>query len=238
VTLSEDNRSDFESFAGRRHRPRVHVIHNGIDLQRFDAHTGDRSGQIFRTDKSHLLVVTVAGLNNQKGHIHLIRAIPGVLQRVPSARFLFAGEGHLRDHLEATTGALGLRDVVTFAGDRPDIPALLAGSDLFVLPSLFEGMPMSILEAMAAGKPVVATEVGGTRDLVISGVTGLLVPPGDSESLVRAIAGLLLSGERREAFGRAGRRRAEEHFSAAVMGARYRRLLEDVRPYGEQAEST
>jgi glycosyltransferase involved in cell wall biosynthesis len=237
VTLSGDNRSDYESFAGPRQRPRVHVIHNGIDLTRFDAHAGERSEQPLRTDKRHPLVVTVAGLNNQKGHIHLIRAIPRVLQKVASARFLFAGEGHLRDHLEATAGALGLRDVVTFAGDRSDIPALLASSDLFVLPSLFEGMPMSVLEAMAAGKAVVATDVGGTRDLVVPGETGLLVPPGDSDSLAHAIVELLLSEERREALGRAGRRRAEEHFSAAEMGARYRRLLDKVRPYGEQAES-
>ena len=227
VTLSEGNRSVFESFTGHRDRPRVHVIHNGIDLRRFDTDLMGGRLHPLHPGSGHLLVTAVAGLNNQKGHIHLVRAMPEILRAVSNARFLFAGDGHLRGELEATVVSLGLKDAVTFAGERSDIPSILASSDLFVLPSLFEGMPMSVLEAMAAGRAVVATDVGGTQDVVVPGETGLLVPPGDPAALAVAVIELLSDRERRQAFGRSGRRRVEEHFSASHMGDRYRALFRD-----------
>ena len=229
VTLSEGNRSVFESFMGSRSRPRVHIIHNGIDLRRFlPGHPGEKRHSLHPGD-GHMLVTTVAGLNHQKGHVDLIRVVPEILRKVPHARFLFVGEGHLRAELEALVASLGLNDAVTFAGDRSDVPSILESSDLFVLPSLFEGMPMSVLEAMAAGCAVVATGVGGTQDVVVSGRTGLLVPPENSSALAGAIIELLLDAQRRQAFGRNGRRHVEQYFSAAVMGDRYRALFQETR---------
>jgi len=228
VTLSNGNRSVFESFAGPRARPIVHVIHNGIDLHQFDAGPADEHKHPLHPGCGHLLVTTVAGLNNQKGHVYLIRAIPDILRAVPHARFLFVGDGHLRGDLEAMAASLGIARAVTFAGERPDVPLILASSDLVVLPSLFEGMPMSVLEAMAAGRAVVATDVAGTQDVVVSGQTGLLVPPEDPEALAGAIVELLLDAEKRQAFGRNGRRHVEQNFSAALMGERYRALFRET----------
>jgi glycosyltransferase involved in cell wall biosynthesis len=88
---------------------------------------------------------------------------------------------------------------------------------------------MSVLEAMAAGCAVVATDVGGTQDVVVSGRTGLLVPPEDSAALAAAIIELLLDAQRRQAFGRNGRQHVERYFSAAVMGDRYRTLFRETR---------
>ena len=228
VTLSEGNRSVFESFAGRRPLPRVHTIHNGIDVRRFPVgHPEDRRHPL-HPGSGYTLVTTVAGLNNQKGHVYLIRAVPEILRQVPQARFLLVGDGHLRGGLEALVASLGLSQVFTFAGDRSDVASILASTDLFVLPSLFEGMPMSVLEAMAAGRAVVATDVAGTQDTVVSGQTGLLVPPEDPEALAGAIVELLLDAEKRQAFGWNGRRHVEQNFSAGLMGERYRALFRET----------
>ena len=87
---------------------------------------------------------------------------------------------------------------------------------------------MSVLEAMAAGRAVVATDVAGTQDAVVSGQTGLLVPPEDPEALARAIVELLLDEGKRQAFGRNGRRHVEQNFSAALMGEQYRALFRET----------
>jgi glycosyltransferase involved in cell wall biosynthesis len=105
-----------------------------------------------------------------------------------------------------------MAEAVTFTGVRADVPKILAALDLFVLPSLWEGMPNAVLEAMAAGLPVVATAVGGTPEVVMDGVTGLLVPPQDPSALAQAIERLLRDPDLRRTMGRAGRRRVEQHF--------------------------
>jgi glycosyltransferase involved in cell wall biosynthesis len=227
VTLSEGNRSIFESTMGRRGSPRVHLIPNGIDPARFAAVSHGGLRHPLHPGAGCLLVTTVAGLNNQKGHVFLIRAIPAVLRKNPNARFLFVGEGHLRAELESLAESLSLARAVTFAGERPDIAEILAGSDLFVLQSLFEGMPVSVLEAMAAGVAVVATDVGGTRDVVVPEETGLLVRPQDPAALSDAIIYLLSDAARRERLGRGGRQRVEREFSAAAMGERYLALFRE-----------
>lgn len=232
VTLSEGNRSVFESFASPRSRPRVHTIHNGIDLRRFPPGQPGEQSHPLHPGAGHALVTTVAGLNNQKGHAYLIRAVPEVLRKAPRTRFLLVGDGHLRGGLEAMVASLGLSHAVMFAGNRDDVASILASTDLFVLPSLFEGMPMSVLEAMAAGCAVVATDVGGTQDVVVSGQTGLLVPPEDSGALAEAILELLSDEEKRQAFARNGRRRIELNFSAARMGERYSALLHETGTTG------
>ena len=122
---------------------------------------------------------------------------------------MIVGDGPERGALETRIAQLGLGDRVHLLGFRTDIPELLAGCDLFVLPSLFEGLPLSILEAMAAGKAVVATAIGGNDEAVVDGVTGLLVPPADPEALADALRTLLREPERRRRLGEAGRRRAE-----------------------------
>jgi glycosyltransferase involved in cell wall biosynthesis len=109
---------------------------------------------------------------------------------------------------------------VLFAGYRDDVPALLAGCDVFCLPSRMEGMPLVVLEAMAQGKPVVATAVGGTGELVVDGETGVLVPPDDVDALAGALARLLSDSELARRMGEAGRARVERDFSLAASTAR------------------
>ena len=169
-------------------------------------------------------VLTVARLDPQKGLHHLVAAAA----LVPEVRVMIVGDGPERGALETRIAQLGLGDRVHLLGFRTDIPELLAGCDLFVLPSLFEGLPLSILEAMAAGKAVVATAIGGNDEAVVDGVTGLLVPPADPQALADALRTLLREPERRRRLGEAGRRRAEAEFSATAMVRRVAAVYDEV----------
>jgi len=159
------------------------------------------------------VVLTVARLDEQKGHRYLLEAAA----QVPEAQFVLAGDGPLRASLEAQTRTLGVEGRVKFLGYRSDIADLLADCDVFVLPSLYEGLPLSILEAMSAGKPVIATHIGGTDEAVIAGETGLLVPPADSAALAAAIRSVLTNRLLAQRLAAAGRARVEREFSVAKM---------------------
>jgi len=111
---------------------------------------------------------------------------------------------------------LGINDRVDFLGARTDVAQLLASSDIFVLASRFEGLPISILEAMRAGLPVVATNVGGVRELV-DDQTGILVPAGDPSSLAAAIRELIANPQLRTLLGKNGRIKFEKNFRAEAM---------------------
>src|SRR4029453_11595231 len=132
------------------------------------------------------VILTPARLHPQKGHEYLLAAAA----QIPDATFVLAGDGPLRSELEVRARELGIAGRCLFLGERADVPDLLAAADLFVLPSLFEGLPVSILEAMAAGRPVVATAIGGTDEVVTTEQTGLLVPPRDPVAIAAAIRGL------------------------------------------------
>jgi glycosyltransferase involved in cell wall biosynthesis len=133
------------------------------------------------------VVLSVARLEAGKGLDVLLRAAA----HLPEATFAIAGDGPERVVLEALARALGVDERVRFLGFRNDVEALLAGCDVFVLPSLDEGFPLSVLEAMAACRPVVASDVGGVPEAITHDETGLLVPPGNPDALAAALARLL-----------------------------------------------
>ena len=187
-----------------------------------------------------LIVGCVARLVWFKGLHALVEAIPQVLKACANTLFVIVGDGPLRIELEARAVALGVADHLVFLGERHDVPELLQEFDLFVLPSVSEGMPVTILEAMEAARAVVATRVGGVPELVVDGVTGLLVPPRDPDALGAAIVRLLLDPAMRERMGQQGRERVLDQFSAdAMVGsthALFRRLLDAkaARPLRER----
>jgi glycosyltransferase involved in cell wall biosynthesis len=165
-------------------------------------------------------VLSPARLDEQKGHADLLAAAA----EVPEATFVMAGDGPLRAELEEMARRLGVADRCLFLGQRDDVPALLAVSDLFVLPSHFEGLPVSVLEAMMAGRPVVATAVGGTDEAVVDGETGLLVPPRDPAALATAVRRLREQPELAQRLAAGGRARVEREFSVDATA----RAVEDV----------
>jgi glycosyltransferase involved in cell wall biosynthesis len=127
------------------------------------------------------------------------------------------GDGPDRPQLAAEIRRLELEDSVELAGERSDVPELLAASDVFVLSSRSEGLPVSVLEAMAAELPVVASAVGGLAELIENGVTGVLVPAGDERALAEALGRLVKDPGRRRSLGAAGRARAEAEFDLAAF---------------------
>lgn len=135
-------------------------------------------------------IAVVARLAEQKGHATLLTAVSQLACR-EQVKFVLFGDGPLRDSLVRTASELGVGDLVTFAGMRTNITALLPAFDIFVLPSLWEGLPIAVLEAMTVGVPVIATAVAATPEVVKDGETGLLVPPGHSEALAAAICRLV-----------------------------------------------
>jgi sugar transferase (PEP-CTERM/EpsH1 system associated) len=205
---------EVERIRGRK----VQVIRNGIDPADFAAPAGLRPGAGKRA-------VHVARLMDLvKDQTTLLRAARLVVDREPGFQLTVVGDGPDRARLEALAGELGLGGHVHFLGMRSDVRELLGAADLFVLSSLTEGISLTLLEAMAAGLPVVATEVGGNREVVVPGETGLLVPAGSPAALAEALLALVRDPERARRMGAAGRRRVEDQFSLARMAADYEQL--------------
>jgi len=165
------------------------------------------------------VIGAVARLVPIKGLQYLVNAAPEVLRRRPDAQFLLVGEGEMRPNLEAQARDLGLSDRIVFTGFREDIPSVLAGSDIVVLPSINEGMGRVLVMAMALGKPIVATRVGGVAELLGDGEAGLLVPARHPAALAEAIVSLLRDPARARALGEAGRRRAPRYSAKAMLEA-------------------
>lgn len=194
---------------------KIVIIANGVDVKRYaqPVHKEQIWEQLMLPAQAHVLAV-VGTLKEQKGHRYLIDAAPAVLAQFPDTHWLLIGDGALREALQAQVDAAGLAQHIHFLGNRSDVASLLAASDAFVLPSLWEGLPMALIEAMASGLPIVATEVSGTKQVMVANETGLLVPPGSVPHLEAAMIELLSNPERCQAMGASARRRVEALFSA------------------------
>ncbi|MBI4639350.1 MAG: GT4 family glycosyltransferase PelF [Candidatus Tectomicrobia bacterium] len=202
---------------------KIILIPNGIDTLRFESIDPHFSRKIFNHNLlwNKKVIGNVSRLAPVKDHETLIRSFALVEERHPEACLAIVGEGPERPELERLAWQMNLNPKVSFLGLRNDIPELLSAMDIFVLSSLSEGFPVALLEAMAAGLPVVATDVGGNREIVVHGETGLLVPPKSGNELAEAIS-YLLSNEREAAkMGQAGRKRVRQLFSFDKMIERY-----------------
>ncbi len=155
----------------------------------------------------------LARMNNPvKNHPAFLKAAAKLSQTFPGAEFLLVGDGPLRPELSQMAAELGIKEKVIFAGERHDIPAMLASLDVSVLISSSESLSNVILESMAAGVPVVATDVGGNPELVKHGETGLLVPMGNEEKLVEALARLVRDPDLRSHYAARSKDFARAHF--------------------------
>ena len=206
-------------------RSKIVVIRNGVDLTRF---SGAPDPQGIRRElglpPGTPLVAVVSRLTRLKGLEHLLEAVAILTPSHPDARFLIIGETAPSDTaylevLNRLAAELGVADRVIFTGIRSDVPALLSGVDVSVMPSLNEALSNVLLESMAAGAPTVATRVGGTPEALVDDVTGLLVAPGDSRALAAAIARLLDDRHLAARLGRAARQVIEDRFSVDRMVA-------------------
>jgi glycosyltransferase involved in cell wall biosynthesis len=208
------------------------VVTNGIDTAEFAPNLERRSSLRARMGVEEEFVWLAAGrIAAAKDYPNLLRAFARVHAVAADARLWIAGEavGNDLTAIKALTAELGLADAVRWLGLRHDMPALLDAADGFVLASAWEGMPLAVGEAMAMEKPVVATDVGGVRELV--GEAGLIAAAKSPEELAASMLALMWSAsEARVSLGRAARKRIQEKFSIEARvdewEALYRRVLE------------
>ena len=168
---------------------RMRVVPNGVDTVRFQ-----RDPEVRRRMRAHLKIadgdfawLMVGRFQPVKDHYTMLRAFVTVLAHRPNSQLLLAGDGPFEKEMSELAQALGIGASVRFLGYRADIAELMNAADAFVLSSMFEAMPLVLLEAGASGLPAVATDVGGNADVIEDGVTGLLCPPGDPDSLAHTM---------------------------------------------------
>ncbi len=236
VALSRDLDAYLQSKVGIAPQ-RVAQICNGVDIELFHpAQSGrDRIEGCPFTGASLWLAGTVGRMQSVKAQTLLARAFIRALQLQPALkqrlRLVMVGEGPLRAQAQALLNAAGVADLAWLPGERQDVPDVMRGLNGFVLPSLAEGISNTILEAMASGLPVLASNVGGNSDLVVSGQTGQIVQSADIEALAASLVRLAAAPAAAAAMGRAGRMVCEQRFSLPVMVAAYQglynRLLDD-----------
>jgi sugar transferase (PEP-CTERM/EpsH1 system associated) len=211
---------------------RVSQIYNGVDTERFRPAAARRpiAGCPFG-DPADFLVGWIGRMDPVKDLPTLLQAFARARQRAGGyarLRLALVGDGPTRASVEQLVEALGLRGQVWLAGERPDIADVMQGLDCFALPSLGEGISNTLLEAMASRLPIVATRVGGNGELVESGMTGVLVPPGNVEALTDALLAHFVDRARARRQAKAARRVAEERFSLARMVGDYCSLYESA----------
>lgn len=213
-------------------RDKVVRIYNGVDTQRFGDGREDGLPADFAGEGT-VVFGTVGRMHGVKDQVNLCEAFIRLCddrQRRPHMRLVLVGDGPLREVCEQKLQAAGLSDQVWLAGKRDDVPPIMRGFDVFVLPSQAEGISNTILEAMASALPVIATDVGGNAELVDEGTTGALVPASDPAAMARRMADYAADSALRQAHGQAGRQRILDLFSMQRMcsayGDVYQQLME------------
>lgn len=205
------------------------LVPNGVDTDSFRPCT-DR--ERLRCERgyvpTHLLIGAVGRLDAVKDYPTLIAAFEMALRRQPAARLVIVGDGPERDSLVREISRRNLQDAVRLAGHQDDVREWLAAMDLFVQASLMEGTSNALLEAMAVGVPVIATRVGGNPEVVVDGVSGRLVPPGDPPALAAAMEASICDGAGRSQHGAAGRERVARAYSMTSMIDAYTKLYDDA----------
>jgi glycosyltransferase involved in cell wall biosynthesis len=204
-----------KQFAARyRRRPSWRVLPNGIDLETWSPGPGRLPHKLRIPDGAP--VVSISGaLRATKGHALAIAAWHSVLSHIPEARLLIVGDGPERATLRRQVQRAGLQHRVVFAGqidDEWERVDIVRASHIGLLPSYGEALPIALIEASACARPVVATDVGGVREVVSDGVSGTLIPPGEIDAIADVLIQLLQDPELRARMGQAGRILAQERF--------------------------
>lgn len=206
---------------------KVGVIHNGIDVGRFDPENvdGDEVKAELGIAGDEKVIGTVARLCPEKGLFELMHAFELLAGKYP-VRLLVVGDGPSRSELQALATKKSIAGKVIFEGLRHDVDRMYSAMDVFVLPAVWEEpFGLVVIEAMAMQRPVVATEVGGIPEIIEHGRNGILVPPRDVHALASAVGELIENGETARGIALEGFRTAREKFSSQAMAGNLERLL-------------
>lgn len=206
------------------------VIHNGVDTEYFKREPLLEAGKEYRKligipDRGKI-ICSIAGFRPEKGHVFLVDAFERVLREIKDAYLVFAGDGPLRASIQQAVLDCGMQKNVRFLGSVDDVRPLLAASDLSIIASTaVETFSMAMLESMAMRVPLVATDIGGTSEAVISGKTGMIVKPESAEDLAFSIMTLLKDNELCRQMGDNSRSLVEQRFTKSRMIAEYEELF-------------
>jgi glycosyltransferase involved in cell wall biosynthesis len=227
VTAVSQATADSHLVAGMVREERLSILANGIDVAAWEPNARARSAMRQMLGfRDEFLWIAAGRLESVKDYPTLLRAFAHAPQ---TARLLILGTGPMEAELVALAGQLGLERRVRFLGFESNVERLMQAADGFVLSSRYEGLPMVLLEAGACGVPAVATDVPGTREVLIDGANGWLARAGDANSLGEAMTRLMsMPAEERYAMGQRARRRVIAQFSLESMLDRWERLYEEL----------
>lgn len=237
ICVSNAVHDDLLSIAGQALSKKVSVIYNGIDLQPFSSPSSPAERARLRRSiglaPGDVVIGSVGLLWPPKGYPDLLQAFKTLSQRLDTPlKLVLVGDGPQRPELEELSQTLGIHRNVLFLGWRPDVPSLLQTFDIYVQPSHTEGLPMALLEASASALPIVATAVGGVPELLSDGYNALLVQPGDTTAMAKALECLITNPQLAKSLAHAARHRVIEDFSAQAMAnahlSLYERLLREA----------
>jgi glycosyltransferase involved in cell wall biosynthesis len=221
-----------ESFIRKKASPKGKIIcvPNGVNSQRFQKNELDRTIVRRELDLTDEFVwLSVGRLSKEKDYPTLLNAWACIVRVQPNCRLLIAGEGEDREMLAQLADKLGVGDYVQFLGIRDDIPRLMNSSDAYVMSSLWEGMPMVLLEASACELPIVATDVGGNREVVQDDVSGYLQTAADADRLAQSMVRMMsLPEEARKEMGRRGREYVLSKYDIDAILFRWESLYGDL----------
>jgi glycosyltransferase involved in cell wall biosynthesis len=206
---------------------KIRVIAPPLDLDAFTSAAASSQSRPVRKRGAPVLGV-VGRLSREKGHRFLIAAMPEIVAQEPEAQLLVVGAGPLEAELRAQVEAFGLAKRVRFLGHLQDVRTAYSRMDMLVVPSLSEAFPLVALEGMVMELPIVGAAAGGISEIILDGVTGLLVPPGDSAALGRACRYLLGHPDVGREMGQRGRRRVLDEFHPTQFIARHEELYASV----------
>lgn len=205
------------------HLKNVTVIHNAIKAYKGEIRTEESLYNL--KNQGYFLIGNVGRFTKQKGMEYFIKSIPSVINKYPNCRFIIIGDGELRNSLVQLANQLKVNDYILWLGYRDNIQNLMAQLDLIVLSSLWEGLPLTPIEAFSVSKPVVATSVDGTVEIVKNGENGFLVKPADVDDLFKCICKAIESDI--NVLGRNAYKTYKEEFSFDVFANRL------IHYYGE-----
>lgn len=202
----------------------IEVIYNGVDMKKFNCCLYDKVVTLkkYQLPSNKTIVGTVRGLGSEvKGVDHLIYALARIREFNDSVHLVIVGDGPLRASLELLAERYNLQTEVTFLGTQLDVPEVLSFMDVFLLPSKWETFGIAAVEAMAMGKPVVAYAVGGIPEVVVNGVTGILIPHREPNAMANAILGLVGDVRSLVRMGAEGKKIVSERFDIDLCMKKY-----------------
>lgn len=207
----------------------IRVIHNGVDIrEQMDSSVRTELRSTWGIGPDDVLVGYVANYKGGKGHEMLLRAVAKAMPTHPNLRAILVGEGSRRAILEKLIGDLGLAAVVRLHGAEPDARDIIGAFDIAVQTSESEGLPNAVLEAAAAGLPIVATDTGGTAEILDGGRTGICVLIGDEAAFARALGSLVDDPALRRSLGDAARAHVQKAFGMERFVAETAALYEEL----------